>query len=170
MGRVGRRQFLVAAGALLAAPLVADAQQPAKVHRIGFLSFVSLTPSVSHIIDGAFRRGLRDLGYVEGENLIVEWRWAEGRVDRLHDLAAELVRQKVELIVAGAAPVPHAAQKATRTIPIVFAVVADPVTNAASPFTRCILWPNLSCQWYQTVLFQNYPFQRILDGIYNRHQ
>ena len=113
---------------ILTAPPPVRAQQPAKVHRIGFLSFVSLTPSVSHIIE-TFRRGLRDLGYVEGENLIIEWRWAEGRVDRLHDLAAELVRQKVELIVAGAAPVPHAAQKATRTIPIVFAVVADPVAE-----------------------------------------
>src|SRR3990172_9513146 len=106
---------------ILAASVAADAQQPAKVHRIGFLSFVSLTPSVSHIIE-AFRQGLRDLGYVEGQNLIIEWRWAEGSVDRLHGLAAELVRQKVDLIVAGAQPVPQAAQKATRTIPIVFGV------------------------------------------------
>ena len=75
----------------------------------------------------AFRQGLRDLGYVEGQNLVIEWRWAEGRDERLPDLAAELVQLQVEVIVVGGVAAIRAAQHATSTIPIVMAANYDPV-------------------------------------------
>ncbi len=113
---------------LLVAPLAAGAQPPAKVHRIGFLSPFSPIPQNSHLFE-AFRQGLRDLGYLEGQNLIIEWRWTHESHDRASDLAAELVRQKVEVIVAVSPPAPQAAHKATHTIPIVFVLVGDPVAQ-----------------------------------------
>ncbi|MGH2404847.1 MAG: ABC transporter substrate-binding protein [bacterium] len=116
-----RRTFLGIASGLLAAPLAAQAQQPGKVPRIGFLANVRL-PGTE-----AFQKGLRELGYVEGENIIVEWRLAEGSLQRLPELAAELVRLKVDVIVAPAPPYVQAARKATTTIPIIFALVPDPV-------------------------------------------
>ena len=124
MDRVHRRDFLIAAGALLAAPLAAEAQQAAKVPRIGYLT-TSL--GVSPQRPEAFRQGLRDLGYVEGRNLVIEYRDAEGKVDRLPALAAELVALKVDVIVTGASTLAaRVAKEATRTIPIVFAA-GDPV-------------------------------------------
>ncbi len=113
--------------ALLAAPLAAEAQALAKVPRIGFLSTRSPTDN-PHILE-AFRQGLRELGYVEGQNIAIEYRWAEGKFQRLPDLAAELVRLKVDVIVTGAPPAPGAAKQATSTIPIVFAVTGDPVAE-----------------------------------------
>ena len=111
---------------LLAAPLAADAQPPAKVSRVGILS-----PVVPATYDTweAFRHGLRELGYVEGQNLAIEFRSAEGKPDRLPGLAAELVRLKVDVIVTGGPPAPLAAKNATSSIPIVFAVVGDPVAE-----------------------------------------
>src|SRR5512138_972754 len=105
-------------------PDVALAQQPGKVPLIGFLStrFPSDAPSSE-----AFRQELRALGWVEGQNIIIEWRYAEGRAERLPDLAAELVRLPVDVIVAAASPATRAAQHATRTIPIVMVNVYDPV-------------------------------------------
>ncbi len=125
MDRVLRRDFLIAAGAILVAPLAAEAQQ-ARVARIGFLSSnrVGATRSPEQ-----FLQGLRDLGYVEGHNLAIESRDAEGAVDRLPALAAELVRLKVDVIVAPSTPAALAAKQATRSIPIVFAGAADPVTD-----------------------------------------
>ena len=116
----------VLALSLLAAPLAAEAQQAAKVARIGYLSN-SLAAS-PHLRE-AFRQGLRDLGYVEGRNLVIEYRDAEGKVERLPALAAELVALKVDVIVteAGTTVVPLAAKQATRILPIVFASAADPV-------------------------------------------
>ena len=114
----------VLALSLLAAPLAAEAQQAAKVARIGYLS-----PNLAtgpHLRE-AFRQGLRDLGYVEGRNLVIEYRDAEGKVERLPALAAELVALKVDVIVAPGPPHALAAKRATRTIPIVFASAADPV-------------------------------------------
>jgi putative tryptophan/tyrosine transport system substrate-binding protein len=104
---------------LLVAPLTAEAQQATKVHRIGRLSSGSpteLNPNLE-----AFRQGLRELGYVEGQNLVIESRYAEGSPERLRDLAVELVQCKVDVIVAVAAAATRAAQHATRTIPIVMA-------------------------------------------------
>src|SRR5712691_812921 len=110
---------------LLAMPLATDAQQATTVHRIGRLLSGS-SASDRHLVE-AFQQGLRDLGYVEGQNLVIEWRWAEGSQERLPDLAAELVRLQVEVIVAGGSNVIRAAQHATRTIPIVMAGTSDAV-------------------------------------------
>jgi putative ABC transport system substrate-binding protein len=124
MDRVHRRDFLIAAGALLAAPLAAEAQQAAKVARIGYLS-TNLAASPNR--PEAFRQGLRDLGYVEGRNLVIEYRYAEGKVEQLPALAAELVALKVDVIVASGTLAALAAKQATSTLPIVFSPAGDPV-------------------------------------------
>ena len=112
---------------LLLTPLAADAQQAGKLYRIGFLSGQTATdPEMSRLL-GVFLQGLRDLGYVEGRNIAIEYRWAEGRVERFPDLAVELVRLKVDVIVATTSPAAHAAKDATRTIPIVTVLAGDPV-------------------------------------------
>jgi putative ABC transport system substrate-binding protein len=108
-------------------PVVADAQPPGKVHRIGFLG-ATAPASYAHLVD-AFREGLRDLGYVEGKNLAIEYRWADGKYDRLPDLAAQLVRLKVDLIVTHGTPGSLAAKDATTTIPIVMAISGDAVAT-----------------------------------------
>ena len=126
MDRLQRRDFLIAAGALLAAPLAAEAQQAAKVARIGFLG--NSTTALGHLRD-AFLQGMRDLGYVEGRNLVIEYRYAEGQLERFPALAAELVALKVEVLVAPPTPAAQAAKRATTTIPIVFAGAGDPVTS-----------------------------------------
>jgi ABC-type uncharacterized transport system substrate-binding protein len=110
---------------LLATPLATDAQQATKVYRIGLLRSGSPT-SDKHLLE-AFRQGLRELDYVEGQNLVIEDRYAEGRDERLPDLATELVRLQVDVIVAGGSNAIRAAQDATRTIPIVMAGTGDPV-------------------------------------------
>jgi putative ABC transport system substrate-binding protein len=106
---------------------IADAQQPTKIPRIGFLGGVS--PSANADRTEAFRQGLRELGYVEGKNIVIEYRWAEGRVDRLPDLATELVRLKVEVIVTSGPTPTRSTKEATVTIPIVMTQVGDPVGN-----------------------------------------
>jgi len=110
---------------LLAAPLTAGAQQAMKGPRVGVLWPYS--PTIASPFAAAFRQSLRELGYVEGQSIAIEERWAEGRLDRLPALAAELVRLKVDIIVATATPAMHALQQATRTIPIVMALITDPV-------------------------------------------
>jgi len=112
---------------LLALCVSADAQQPKKVPRIGYLGANS--PSVNPSRIEAFRQGLRELGYVEGKNIVIEYRRAEGKFDRLPDLAAELVRLKVDVIVTSGPAATHAAKEATKTIPIVMAFDNDPVGN-----------------------------------------
>ena len=125
-----RRAFL-AAGTLgvLAAPLIADAQHARKVFRIGILGNVPLTDREGARLWGAFTEGLRDLGYVEGQNLTIERRFSEGRYERLPALAAELVRLNVDVIVAPATQNPLAAKLATQTIPIVMTSGGDPVAS-----------------------------------------
>jgi ABC-type uncharacterized transport system substrate-binding protein len=103
----------------------ASAQQPTKIPRIGYLGATSRSASSARI--EAFRQGLRELGYVEGKNIVIEWRHHEGKVDRLPALAAELVRFKVDIIVTAGAPAARAAKEATSTIPIVMTNVGDPV-------------------------------------------
>jgi ABC-type uncharacterized transport system substrate-binding protein len=121
-----RRTFLAGTGAvLLAAPRAADAQQAGKVPRIGFLGTRTLSDTSPYL--DAFRQGLRELGWVEGQGIVIDDRFAEGRFDRLPDLAAELVRLKVAIIVAAPTPAAVAAKKATETIPIVAIAVGDPV-------------------------------------------
>jgi putative ABC transport system substrate-binding protein len=99
--------------------------QPTKVPRIGYLGGVS--PSTNAALIEAFRQGLRELGYVEGKNIVIEWRHHEGKVDRLPALAAELVRLKVDIIITVGPPAARAAKEATVTIPIVMMQVGDPV-------------------------------------------
>ena len=119
-----RRTFIAAVtGGLLAAPLAAGAQQTAEPARIGVLMFLPMTNAARE----EFRRGLRDHGYVEGQNIVVEWRSAEGKSDRVDALAAELVRLKVAVIIAEFTPAARAAKSATHTIPIVMASAGDPV-------------------------------------------
>jgi len=128
---ITRRRLLVALGpGVIAVPLRSFAQQqPARIARIGFLGVTSPSLPVSVIRVEALRTGLRDLGYVEGKNLTIEFRWAEGRHERLPELAAQLVRLKVDVIVAQGTPGANAAKQATATIPIVMPVVADPVAT-----------------------------------------
>ena len=111
----------------LFSPSAAGAQQTAKVARIGYLT-VNLAAAPPHLLE-AFRQGLRDLGYVEGRNVVIEYRDAEGRPERLPMLAAELVALKVDVIMAGSTPHALAAKQATRTIPIVFLSSGDPVMD-----------------------------------------
>ena len=122
-----RRAFIgVVTGGLLAAPLVAAGQPAGKVPRIGVLLTLY---SAAEDSPQAFRQGLRALGYVEGQNVAIEWRSAEGQYDRLPAFAAELVQLKVDVIVADVTRATQAARQATRTIPIVIMVAADPVGN-----------------------------------------
>ena len=119
-----RREFIALVGGIVGAPLAAEAQQAAKVARIGYLS--GNLAAGPHLQE-AFRRGLRDLGYVEGRNVVIEYRDAEGKFERLPALAAELVALKVDVILASAAPQALAAKQATTTLPIVFCAAPDPV-------------------------------------------
>jgi putative ABC transport system substrate-binding protein len=128
------------AGALLAVAVAVKAQQPKKVPRIGFLSAVS--PSTISARLDAFRQGLGELGYVEGKNIVIEWRSAEGKSDRLPGLAAELVRLKIDVIVTGGPAPTRAAKETTSTIPIVMAQDTDPVfaqESRRSPESRAVV-------------------------------
>ena len=111
--------------ALLVAPLAADAQPVGKVWRIGVL--LASPPAVNEPFFAAFWHRFRELGYVEGQNIAVEYRWAHGQVEALPALAAELVRLPVDLLFVGGSAASLAARDATQTIPIVFVGVADPV-------------------------------------------
>jgi putative tryptophan/tyrosine transport system substrate-binding protein len=115
--------FVLLAVAVLPVPLAAQAQQSSKIPRIGLLANVR-----SSVLE-AFVAGLRQLGYVEGQNIAIEWRLAEGRFDRLPALAVELAQLKVDVILAPGPPYVNAAKNATTTIPIVFALVPDPVAT-----------------------------------------
>ena len=110
---------------LLAVGVIADAQQPKKVPRIGYLSGSSLSLTSARI--EAFKQGLRDLGYVEGKNIVIEWRSAEGKLDRNLAHAADLARLQVDVIVAAGATEIHAARETTATVPIVMIRGGDPV-------------------------------------------
>jgi putative ABC transport system substrate-binding protein len=121
-----RREFIsLLAGAAAAWPLAARAQQQPKVPRIGFLGAV--TPEDFPHLENAFREGLQEAGYVEGRNLVIEYRWAEGKAELLPELAAELVQLKVDAIFCITSAAARAAKTATTTIPVVFVGVSDPV-------------------------------------------
>ena len=120
-----RREFItLLGGAAVAQPFTARAQQPATVARIGYLGLGPASALSSRV--EALRAGLRDLGWVEGKNLVFEFRWADN-VDQLPSLAADLVRMKVDVIFATSSTLVEAARQATKTIPIVFATHADPI-------------------------------------------
>ena len=122
---------LVSVAVVLSGVTLAEAQQSKKIPRIGLL-LVPTSSFYSARVE-AFRQGLRELGYVEGKNLVIEYRYAEGKLDRLPDFAAELVHLKVDLIVTASNDGALAAKKATRTIPVVFAAAADPVGSGLVP-------------------------------------
>jgi putative ABC transport system substrate-binding protein len=125
---IGRRELLAAfGGAAVAWPLGVRAQQPGKLPTIGFLG--ASTPSAQSQWTAAFVQRLRELGRVEGRNVAIEYRWAEGRNERLSEMAAELVQRKVDVIVTHSAAPVIAAKQATAAIPIVFATAADPLGN-----------------------------------------
>src|SRR5687767_13305723 len=111
------RRMLIA-GLLLAVPLAAEAENPGRPVRIGWLGLASPGPEVLRIVDG-FKQGLREVGYVEGQNVAFEYRWADGRSERLPELASELVRLKVDIIAVASTLAAVAARQATGTIPII---------------------------------------------------
>jgi putative tryptophan/tyrosine transport system substrate-binding protein len=120
-----RRDAIAGAGVAALWPLAAGAQSPKKLRRVGFLG--NSTLALEKDLVEAFRQGLRDFGYLEGEDIIIEYRWAEGRYDRFPSLLAELVALKVEVIVTAGTPAALAVQRATKTIPFVMVAVGDPV-------------------------------------------
>ena len=125
---MNRRAFVTGLGAVLAAPPAAEAQPTGNVPRIGML-YVIAAADANVDARQAFREALRDLGWIEGQNILVEERYANGQYDRLSALAAELVRLKVQVIVAISTPEIRAAKQATSTIPIVMVIGADPVAE-----------------------------------------
>lgn len=126
---MNRRYMVLALGVLCAATVsfASLAQPQTKIWRVGFLTLRPRPPSLSSHYYGAFPKGMRELGYIEGKNLVIEWRFADGNLERLPELAAELVQLKVDVIVASGSPAIRAAQKATATIPIVMGTTSDPV-------------------------------------------
>ena len=129
---------------LLALGLSAEAQQAAKVPRIGYLTAASLSAFAART--EAFRQGLRELGYIEGKNILIEYRYADGKTDRVPALADELVRIKVDIIVTGGAPATLSAKDATRTIPIVMGSDADPVGSGVVASLARPAEISLACQ------------------------
>jgi putative ABC transport system substrate-binding protein len=126
-----RRTFICRlAGGVLAVPFAARAQPAGKVYRIGILEAIPAARNAANL--AALRKGLRDLGYIEGQNLVIEYRSADGRAERFADLASELVRLKVDLIVTRGTPAARAAKNATGTIPVVMATMGDPHAIVAS--------------------------------------
>src|SRR5439155_2405641 len=121
---IKRREFITLLGGAAALPLTARAQQPSKLPTIGFLG---AAPSIESQRVAAFVQRLRELAWIDGRNLAIEYRWAEGRNERYAENAAEFVRLKVDVIVTSATPPTLAAKQATTLIPIVFAAVSDPV-------------------------------------------
>jgi ABC-type uncharacterized transport system substrate-binding protein len=123
---ITRRVFLgTLAGGLLAAPLAVEAQQAGKIPRIGWLGGPTRESAETFVRE--FQRGLKGLGWIEGQNIVIEWRFGGGRAERLPELAAELVRLRVALIVAPSTPTVFAAKNATKTIPIITVGGGDPV-------------------------------------------
>lgn len=137
--RTHRRLFFLVLGAALAVPFRSYGQRDGGIRRIGFLASRSRsTPSNPDVYYDAFVDQLGKLGYVEGKNLTIEWRFADGKYERLPQLASELVKMNVEVIVAHSSPGTRAAQHATRTIPIVMTAVGDPV---GSGFAKSLARP-----------------------------
>jgi putative ABC transport system substrate-binding protein len=129
---IDRRTFLAGTGAVIfAAPLAAEPQQAGKVWRIAYLG--NSSAALESELVAAFRQGLRDLGYVEGRNIVIEYRWAEGQYDRFPGFIAEAIQSKVDIIVTAGTPAILAAKEGTRTIPIVMAVIGDPIAAGVVP-------------------------------------
>jgi putative ABC transport system substrate-binding protein len=117
--------LVIFAAVLIVLPRIAHAQQPSKIPRIGVL--ISARPSTASRRIQAFQQGLRELGYVEGKNIVIEYRYAEGKLEPVPELAAELVRLGVDILITDTTNATQAAKNATRTIPIVFTLANNPV-------------------------------------------
>src|SRR6476659_5978224 len=126
-----RREFITLLSGIVAALATARAQQPAKIPRIGFLGNSTATMEANLI--GPLRDGLRELGYEEGRNVIIEFRWADGKYDQFPALVAELLAAKVDVIITAGTPATLAIKKATSTVPLVFIAVGDPVGTGVVP-------------------------------------
>jgi putative ABC transport system substrate-binding protein len=173
---VDRRIFIATLGVgLLAAPLASEAQQPSRMPRIGYLESGSAAPGTPHL--EAFRQGLRELGWVEGQNIAIEVRDAGGNSDQLQPLASELVRLKVDLIFASTTPAALAVKRATATIPIVIGFVADPVgsglvASLAHPGGNITGWTHLagleSRGKYLDLLKEAVPRANRIGALWNR--
>lgn len=153
MAQENRRRLLLAIGALFVVPRLGLAQQSSKVWRIGYIS-----PGGPTDYTDEFRKGMRDLGYLEGKNVLIEWRFAHGDFSRLPAQAADLVKRKVDVIVVGGTPAADAVKRATSTIPVVMATVGDPVasgfvTSLARPGGNItglsLANPELSAKWFE---------------------
>ncbi len=127
MDRVARRDFLIAVGAFLTLPLAAEAQQAARLPRIGVLLSGGAGTGAANLDTEVLRQGLWELGYVEGRSAVIEWRWWEGKPERLRDAVAEMVRLNLDVIVVGGSEATQALKEATRSIPIVFVGPSYPV-------------------------------------------
>jgi ABC-type uncharacterized transport system substrate-binding protein len=127
--------LIVLAGSLALAPLTARAQVASKVHRVAYLG--NSSAALESDLVGAFRQGLRELNYVEGQNLIVDFRWAEGRYERFPALLADAIRLNPDVIVTAGTPGALAAKNATSTIPIVMAAIGDPIAAGLVPSLAC---------------------------------
>ena len=131
---MNRRAFVAGLGAVLAAPVGAEAQQTGKVRRIGILLTTVAAEHPQHELSDAFRQGLRELGYLEGRNVLIEYRATQGSAERLRDLFAELARFNVDLIlVVGGTPAARAAQQANVMIPVIAPAMGDPLATEWSP-------------------------------------
>src|SRR5690349_17004496 len=119
-----RREFITLFGSAAAWPFAVRAQQAGKIHRIGMLEALPATRNSANL--NALRNGLRNLGYVEGQNLVIEYRSADGRAERFPDLASELVGLNLDLILARGTPATTAVQNATGTIPVVMVTMGGP--------------------------------------------
>jgi putative ABC transport system substrate-binding protein len=143
--KVNRKLVVWLLTTILLTPIsLVEAQQTEKAHGIGYLS--PLTPSSDSTRIAVFGKGLRDLGYVEGKNIAIEYRWAEGNFDRLPALAAELVRLKLDVIVTTGPGGTRSAKEATSTIPIVMAQDPDPIGTGLSPALRGLAETSLDCR------------------------
>jgi ABC-type uncharacterized transport system substrate-binding protein len=130
-----RRAFIAGALAVLSAPLAAQEKPPARIYRVGMLDIVSAPANAANLNE--FRKGLRELGYVEGKNLLIEHRSAEGRSDRYRELAAELVKLEMDVLVTRGTPATLAAKAAPGDVPVVTAMVVDPVeTGLVASLTK----------------------------------
>lgn len=126
-----RKFLIVLCAAVVALPTAAVGEQSDTLRRIGFLG--NSTAALEANLIGPFREGLRSLGYVEGENLLIEWRWAEGKYERFPALISELIAEKVEVIITAGTPATLAVKKATKTVPLVMVAVGNPVGNGIVP-------------------------------------
>jgi len=151
-----RREFITLVGGVAAWPLAARAEQAGPLRRIGFL-FTAIPPAHFGSDGGGrgFTQGMREIGYLEGKDFVVEWRSAEGHYERLPDFAAELVRMKVDVFVTGSSPAVRPAQQATTTIPIVMGYSLTSCATVSLPASRTLGAIRLDWQAPGTTLLLN---------------